>query len=174
MADDRDLLPGETELLRVHRHPVVIVRRTFVSIVVIAVVIAVISILAVANPLHLSRPQTTLAWFVEVVILIAALVYLDIQYIVWRSESLTITDQRVLYRRGVFGRFSRSIGLGRVQDVTTAQGFIGRVLGYGTVEVESAARDGAEVFDHVPDPVGFRNVLFEQLHGGHAAGPQAW
>jgi uncharacterized membrane protein YdbT with pleckstrin-like domain len=168
MAEDRDLLPGETELLRVHRHPVVIVRRTAVPILVIVVV------LAVGTVLPLRATVATLRWFVELVILIAALVYLDIQYIIWRSESLTVTDQRVLYRRGVFGRFSRSIGLGRVQDVTTAQGFVGRLLGYGTVEVESAARDGAEVFDHVPDPVGFRNVLFGQLQGGPNAAPQAW
>jgi uncharacterized membrane protein YdbT with pleckstrin-like domain len=174
MADDRELLPGESELMRVHRHPVVIVRRTALPVLGIVVVLVVISVIAARNPLHLTRAETTLAWFIELIILISALVYLDIQYIIWRSESLTITDQRVLYRRGVFGRFSRSIGLGRVQDVTTAQGFIGRLLGYGTVEVESAARDGAEVFDHVPDPVGFRNVLFEQLHGGHPAPPQAW
>ena len=168
MAEDRDLLPGETELLRVHRHPVVIVRRTALPVLVI------VAILAVGALLPLLRPVATLRWFVELVILIAALVYLDVQYIIWRSESLTVTDQRVLYRRGVFGRFSRSIGLGRVQDVSTAQGPFGRLFGYGTVEVESAARDGAEVFDHVPDPVGFRNVLFGQLHGGHGAAPQAW
>lgn len=174
MAEDRDLLPGETELLRVHRHPVVILRRTALPILGILVVLGAISVLAAGNPMHLSRSLTTLAWIIELVILIAGLIYLDIQYIIWRSESLTVTDQRVLYRRGVFGRFSRSIGLARVQDVTTAQGFIGRLFGYGTVEVESAARDGAEVFDHVPDPVGFRNVLFEQLHGGQGAAPQTW
>ncbi|MGI8607671.1 MAG: PH domain-containing protein [Candidatus Dormibacteria bacterium] len=174
MADERDLLPGETELLRVHRHPVVIVRRTVLPVLLIAVVLVVLGVLAGGNALHLRRETTTLGWFVELVILIAALVYLDIQYIIWRSESLTVTDQRVLYRRGVFGRFSRSIGLGRVQDVSTAQGFLGRIFGYGTVEVESAARDGAEVFDHVPDPVGFRNVLFEQLHGAHGTAPQTW
>ena len=168
MAEDRDLLPGETELLRVHRHPVVIVRRTALPVLVI------VAVLAVGALLPLGRQVATLRWFIELVILIAALVYLDVQYIIWRSESLTVTDQRVLYRRGVFGRFSRSIGLGRVQDVSTAQGPFGRLLGYGTVEVESAARDGAEVFDHVPDPVNFRNVLFAQLHGGHGAAPQAW
>lgn len=168
MADDRDLLPGETELLRVHRHPVVIVRRTAVP------VLGILVVLAVGAALPLRPPTATLRWFVELVVLIAALVYLDIQFIIWRSESLTVTDQRVLYRRGVFGRFSRSIGLGRVQDVSTSQGFIGRIWGYGTVEVESAARDGAEVFDHVPDPVNFRNVLFAQLHSGHSPAPQAW
>ncbi|MEA2683392.1 MAG: hypothetical protein QOK05_1720 [Chloroflexota bacterium] len=169
MAEDRDLVPGETVLLRVHRHPVVILRRVLVPLLVAIVVLG-------AGAYVSSRVTTTVApWFVEAVLLLAFLVYLDIQWILWRSETLTITDQRVLYRRGVFGRFSRSTGLARVQDVTTAQGVFGRLLNYGTVEVESAARDGAEVFDHVPDPANFRNVLFEQLHqGGHGATPQGW
>ncbi len=163
MADDRDLLPGEAVLLQVTRHPVVMARRAALPTLVVLVA------LAVGAFLPLRDQAGTLRWFVLLVLLIGYLVYLDIQFIVWRSETLTVTDQRVLYRRGVFGRFSRSTALARVQDVTTAQGMLGRVLDYGTVEVESAARDGAEVFDHVPDPSTFRNVLFEAIHGGHGA-----
>lgn len=169
MAEDRDLLPGETPLLRVHRHPVVIVRRVLVPL------LAAVVVLGGGAFLPLQSSAGELRWFAELILLLAFLVYLDIQWIIWRSETLTVTDQRVLYRRGVFGRFSRSTGLSRVQDVTTAQGMVGRMLNYGTVEVESAARDGAEVFDHVPDPANFRNILFEQLHqGGHGATPQGW
>ncbi|MFN2465381.1 MAG: PH domain-containing protein [Candidatus Dormibacteria bacterium] len=159
MAEDRDLLPGETVLLQVTRHPVVMARRAAVPAVVALVILAGGAFL----PLHAATG--TLRWFVLLVFLIGFLVYLDVQFIIWRSETLTVTDQRVLYRRGVFGRFSRSTALTRVQDVTTAQGLVGRMLNYGTVEVESAARDGAEVFDHVPDPANFRNVLFEAMHG---------
>ena len=64
----------------------------------------------------------------------------------------------------MIGRFSRSIGIGRVQDVTTSQGLLGRVFDYGTVEIESAGKDGAEILAYCPDPQGFRNVLLEQLH----------
>jgi uncharacterized membrane protein YdbT with pleckstrin-like domain len=169
MAEDRDLLPGETVLLSVHRHPVVILRRVLMPLLVALVVLI--------GGAFLPLPTTLgeLRWFFLLILLIAFLVYLDIQWIIWRSETLTITDQRVLYRRGVFGRFSRSTGLARVQDVTTAQGLLGRMLNFGTVEVESAARDGAEVFDHVPNPANFRNVLFEQVHqGDHGGTPQGW
>jgi uncharacterized membrane protein YdbT with pleckstrin-like domain len=166
VGEDRDLLPGETELLRVNRHPVVILRRTVIPLV------GGLVVLGVGAFLPLQPPAATARWFVLLLVLIALLVYLDIQYIIWRSETVTLTDQRVLLRRGVFGRYSRSIGMSRVQDVTTSQGFAGRVFNYGTVEVESAARDGAEVLDHVPDPANFRNVLFEHLRG--AAPQQPW
>jgi len=159
VAEDRDLLPGETELLHVNRHWVVLVRRVLVPVLVGSVV------LGVGAAVQLNQPLATYRWFALLVLLIGLLVFVDIRYIIWRSETVTLTDQRVLLRRGVFGKYSRSIGMQRVQDVTTAQGLGGRIFNYGTVEVESAARDGVEVLDHVPDPTNFRNVLFEHLRG---------
>jgi uncharacterized membrane protein YdbT with pleckstrin-like domain len=163
MPEDRDLIPGETVLLHVNKHVLVLVRRVLVPALVVLAIVVGLTLL----PLGSLRD---LRWFVILAVLLALFVYLDIQYIIWRSESYTISDQRVLLRRGVIGRFSRSIGIGRVQDVTTSQGLLGRVFDYGTVEIESAGKDGAEILAYVPDPQDFRNVLLEQLHPG--VGPQ--
>jgi uncharacterized membrane protein YdbT with pleckstrin-like domain len=158
MTEDRDLIPGETVLLHVNKHALVLVRRVLVpALVVLAILVGLVL-------LPLGAPIRDLRWFVVLAIVLALFVYLDIQYIIWRSESYTISDQRVLLRRGVIGKFSRSIGIGRVQDVSTSQGILGRVFDYGTVEIESAGKDGAEVLAYVPDPQDFRNVLLEQLH----------
>jgi uncharacterized membrane protein YdbT with pleckstrin-like domain len=157
MPEDRDLIPGENVLLHVNKHVLVLARRVLVpTLVVLAIVVGLLLL-----PLGALRD---LRWFVVLALLLALFVYLDIQYIIWRSESYTISDQRVLLRRGVIGKFSRSIGISRVQDVTTSQGLLGRVFDYGTVEIESAGKDGAEVLNYVPDPQDFRNVLLEQLH----------
>jgi uncharacterized membrane protein YdbT with pleckstrin-like domain len=164
MPEDRDLIPGETILLHVNKHILVLVRRVLVPSLVALAIMVGLALLPLGSPLR------DLKWFVILLVLLALFVYLDIQYIIWRSESYTISDQRVLLRRGVIGKFSRSIGIGRVQDVTTSQGLLGRVFDYGTVEIESAGKDGAEVLAYVPDPQDFRNVLLEQLHP--LGGPQ--
>jgi len=168
VAEDRDLLPGETELLHVNRHWIVFARRVTLPLLIGSIV------LGVGAAVHLDPPIGTYRWFVLLILLIGLLAYVDVQYIVWRSETVTLTDQRVLLRRGVFGKYSRSIGMQRVQDVTTSQGFLGRIFNYGTVEVESASKDGAEILDHVPDPANFRNVLFEHLRGSAPAQQQNW
>jgi uncharacterized membrane protein YdbT with pleckstrin-like domain len=157
MAEDRDLIPGEKVLLHVNKHVLVLVSRVLVPALVVLVISAGLALV----PLGSLRD---LRWFVILALLLGLFVYLDIQYIIWRSESYTISDQRVLLRRGVIGKFSRSIGIGRVQDVTTSQGLLGRVFDYGTVEIESAGKDGAEILSFVPNPDDFRNVLLEQLH----------
>jgi uncharacterized membrane protein YdbT with pleckstrin-like domain len=104
-------------------------------------------------------------------VLLLLLIYLDIQYVRWRSETYTVTDQRVILRRGVLGRFTKSIALNRVQDITTSQGMFARMFGYGTIEVESAGKDGAEVLTFVPQAGEFRNAIFERIQPGYGATP---
>jgi uncharacterized membrane protein YdbT with pleckstrin-like domain len=157
MADDKDLLPGETALLHINRHPLVLVQEVWGATIVVLGLSILLLIFGSA-----------LRWFLVLAMLLGLFVYLDIRYIVWRSVSYTITDQRILQRRGLLGKYTRSIGIARVQDVSTAQGILGRLFDYGDVEIESAGKDGAEVFTYVPDPEHFRNILFEQLHGPNA------
>jgi hypothetical protein len=52
--------------------------------------------------------------------------------------------------------------------VSTSQSLFGRLFDFGNVEIESAGKDGAEIFTYVPDPEHFRDILFEQLHGPNA------
>jgi uncharacterized membrane protein YdbT with pleckstrin-like domain len=163
MSRDEELLPDEKALLHVNRHPLVLISRTW-WVTLLALVVLVVGV-AWTPPAGFLRDGRL---FIVLVILLAAFVYFDIQFILWRSESYTITDQRIILRRGVVSKYSRSIGMTRVQDVTTFQGALGRVFDYGNVEVESAGRDGAEVLTFVPHPTEFRNVLFECLHGGSA------
>lgn len=164
MADekDKDLLPGETALLHLNRHPLVLVREVLGPTLVVLAISVVLVLIPFAGTLK------DLRWFLVLALLLGLFVYLDIRYIIWRSVTYTVTDQRILQRRGVLGKFSRSIGIARVQDVSTSQSVFGRLFDYGNVEIESAGRDGAEVFTYVPDPDRFRNILFEQLHGPDA------
>ena len=119
--------------------------------------------------LPLSGSLRDLRWFAVLLVALVIFIFVDVQYIRWRAESYTITDQRIITRRGVIGRFSRSIGLARVQDVTTYQGALGRLFGYGTVEVDSAGRDGVEVLTFVPRPLEFRNAIYESIQEPGAA-----
>jgi uncharacterized membrane protein YdbT with pleckstrin-like domain len=162
MAEDKDLLPGETPLLHINRHPLVLVKEVLVPTLVILAISIVLVLIKFGGTLR------DLRWFIVLAMLLGLFVYLDIRYIIWRSVTYTITDQRILQRRGVLGKFTRSIGIARVQDVSTSQSVFGRLFDFGNVEIESAGKDGAEIFTYVPDPEHFRDILFEQLHGPNA------
>jgi uncharacterized membrane protein YdbT with pleckstrin-like domain len=77
----------------------------------------------------------------------------------WEGDSLTVTDQRVVLEEGVFQRSSKVIPLNRVQDVSTVQTLLGRVLDFGTVEIDAAGPSGAERFAYVRSPMRVRDQV---------------
>jgi hypothetical protein len=44
----------------------------------------------------------------------------------------------------------------------TKLSLLGRMLGYGRVEIDAAGAQGAEVLDHLPNPGRFRDLVFMQ------------
>jgi len=100
-----------------------------------------------------------------------ALLWFIVVWIRWQSITYVLTDQRIKLESGVFGRQEKIIPIDRVQDCTTRQSLIGRILGYGRVEVDAAGAQGAEVLDHLPKPGEFRDQVFvqsEKRRGGMA------
>lgn len=63
----------------------------------------------------------------------------------WRSNTLELTDRRVVLRSGVFSKNERSIPLVKVQDVTVNRGPVGRLFGFGDLRIESAGGSSTEI-----------------------------
>ena len=91
-----------------------------------------------------------------------ALLWLIVVWIRWQSIRYTLTDQRIKLESGVFSRSEKIIPIDRIQDCTTRQSLVGRILGYGRVEVDAAGAQGAEVLLHLPRPGRFRDQVFVQ------------
>ena len=160
----RDLLPGETLILQDHPHWVVIVK-SLVAPIVLLIVAAVIDATVTKTGIDHFRTIVSL-----VAIAIAGL-WLIVVWIRWQSTSYTLTNQRIKIESGVFGRQSKMIPIDRVQDCTTKQSLIGRMLGYGRVEVDAAGAQGAEVLDHLPNPSVFRDQVFVQSERRRSGAP---
>jgi uncharacterized membrane protein YdbT with pleckstrin-like domain len=69
----------------------------------------------------------------------------------WRTTHYVITTHRLLYRTGVLSRHGRDIGLSRITDVSFRQRLSERLVGSGTLSIETAGEGGATVFAAVPD-----------------------
>jgi uncharacterized membrane protein YdbT with pleckstrin-like domain len=147
------LLPGENLVLTDHPHWIVIVKSLVVPVVLLVAVAVADFTALVGNDLTL---PLTLG-----VIAVAGL-WLIVVWIRWQSTAYTLTDQRIKIETGVFSRQSKMIPIDRVQDCTTRQSLVGRILGYGRVEVDAAGAQGAEVLDHLPNPDVFRDQVFVQ------------
>src|SRR5665213_388475 len=162
------LLPGETLILKVHPHWIVVVK-SLAAPIVLLIVAVVVDFTATNTGIEHLRLIVTLG-----AIAIAGL-WLIVVWIRWQSTSYTLTDQRIKIETGVFGRQSKMIPIDRIQDCMTKQSLVGRMLGYGRVEIDAAGAQGAEVLDHLPNPSAFRDQVFvqsEKRRGGQAPAAQ--
>jgi uncharacterized membrane protein YdbT with pleckstrin-like domain len=79
-----------------------------------------------------------------------ALLLLPIGIAAWRwvvtmSTRYTLTDQRLILRRGVFGRSTDYVELYRVKDSHYTQSFFERLLGLGTITLRTTQDSAALV-----------------------------
>lgn len=88
-------------------------------------------------------------------------------FIVWRSTHFVFTNERVLLREGVLNRQQRDIPLTRVNDVSSSQNLLDRLLGCGKLTVESAGERGQSVLYNIPKVVRVQKVVYELVEADH-------
>ena len=95
-------------------------------------------------------------WFILCVLLIAAfgvgIILLLYWYIKTRATALTVTDQELMYERGILSKDRTSVSLKHIRSVNIAQGFVNRVMGVGTVQVSTAGDLPEFTIADMPDP----------------------
>jgi len=160
----RDLLPGERILVSSCRHWVVLLRPIVTTILGGIVLLVILNLLPLAGELRL---------FLLLGVLLAAILIINLYYWAWRAHEYVLTDQRVILNEGIVSKFSRSISIDRIQDLTTFQGLWGRTWGFGDIELESAGREGAELLSTVPRPQQLRNAIFAQIEARRRPGGSA-
>ena len=93
-------------------------------------------------------------WLRLAVVVVAGIVVLRWvvwPFLVWLTTSYVVTDRRLITRVGVIARLGRDMPLSRVNDVTFEHsGLLERLLGCGTLVVESAGERGQLVLRDVP------------------------
>jgi len=150
----RELLPGERVLASSSRHWIVLFRPFSATVLTMLIGWVILILVPVAGELKL---------FLALAIALAGLGILNLYYWGWRAHEYVLTDQRVILNEGILSKFSRSIAIDRIQDLTTFQGVWGRAWGFGDIELESAGRESAEVLSTVPRPQQLRNAIFAQM-----------
>lgn len=154
---DDSLTDDEHVVLHLHPHWVKMIFPAFWTVVAgVAVIIAVV-----------------LGWSNVAVLAIGAvglLLFLWLAFwpfVVWRSTHFVFTNERVLLREGVLNRQQRDIPLTRVNDVSSNQNLLDRLLGCGSLTVESAGERGQSVLRNIPKVVRVQKVVYELVEADH-------
>ena len=91
-------------------------------------------------------------------------------YLRWCTTTYTVTNRRLITRRGILSKTSLEMPLDRVVDVASERGVVDRMLGCGTLRLQTAAEGGTLVLQDVLDVA---ELLFSSP-ASLAGAPRVW
>jgi uncharacterized membrane protein YdbT with pleckstrin-like domain len=152
MAFPEDVMTAdESVVLHLHPHWKAMIRPVAILLVAIAAVVATL--------IWLDNEIVT--YIVSAIAAVVAVVFVVWPWLVWRTTHYVLTNERVLLQTGVFSRERRDIPLSRVNDHSMAQTFVERMLGCGTLTIESAGERGQSVLTDIPQVEKVQTKLYE-------------
>ena len=98
---------------------------------------------------------------IVVVAVVLAIVFVLVPVLRWRTTLFVVTTRRVVVRTGVLSRQGRDVPLSRINDVTFSHDLLERMLGCGTLVVESAGERGQVTLSEVPHVESVQRTLYE-------------
>ncbi|MFC4148364.1 PH domain-containing protein [Micromonospora mangrovi] len=110
----------------------------------------------------------TIALYAIAVVGLVLVVWLGLRpFLVWRTTHYLFTNERVLLQEGIFSRNRRDLPLTRINDHSMHQKFLERLLGCGTLTIESAGERGQSVLRDVPRVDRVQTTLYELVEAQH-------
>jgi uncharacterized membrane protein YdbT with pleckstrin-like domain len=155
------LTADEHVVLHLHPHWKALIRPVLVLVLAIAAVVA-------GSVLLPEGDAGMIGLYVIAALGLALVVWLSIwPVVVWRGTHYLFTNERVLLQQGVFSLDRRDIPLNRVNDHTMNQQFVERLLGCGTLTIESAGERGQTVLTDIPHVGQVQTKLYELVEADH-------
>ncbi|ETK33410.1 PH domain-containing protein [Microbispora sp. ATCC PTA-5024] len=152
---DHYLTEGERVVLSFHPHW----KRLILPFLALIVVVA-----AAGAALFLIPGDYEYAGYARIAVAVVALVALTlwtfIPYLRWTTTSYTLTSHRFAISTGILNKSDDDIPLAKVNSVSSDQRFVERLLGCGTLRVESASEKGEIDYRDIPKIQLVRQELF--------------
>jgi uncharacterized membrane protein YdbT with pleckstrin-like domain len=147
---------GETVALDLHPHWWFFSKHILTGI---PLLLALVGVFAVRD-IEYVNSVTALGWAILAVIWA---IWLGLKYLQWQFTNFVVTDDRVIYRHGVFAKHGVEIPLERINNINFDQRIWERIIGAGDLDIESAGREGQSHFEDVRHPDGVQQEIYRQM-----------
>jgi hypothetical protein len=135
-------------------------RQHWLVLLVVGLADGILAIAALVAAALLASVQGVLG--VLAVLAVFPIIHFVLRYLNWYNEQYIVTNRRVMQISGVINKHVSDSSLEKVNDVVLDQSILGRVWGYGTVEIITGSDIGINIFRHMAQPVRFKTEMLNQ------------
>lgn len=98
-------------------------------------------------------------WNVGLIAFGIAALYFGWKFLEWRHNIWVITNFRVIDEFGILNINTKESPLDKINNVSYNQTILGRILGFGNVEIQTAATIGETVYESVDGPKTLKDTI---------------
>jgi hypothetical protein len=98
------------------------------------------------------------------VLLVISLAWLGKHYWSWYAQDYIVTNRRVLKVEGIFNKRSADSSLEKINDAVLEQNLVGRILGYGDLDIMTASEESVDRYRMLDQAPRFKKVMLDQKH----------
>jgi hypothetical protein len=109
----------------------------------------------------IAGPLSTLLGWAYGLFLLIGIVGTAWYAVVWRKERYLVTTRRVIETGGVLSTYSRDTSLSMITDMLVSQPWLGRVFGFGELELLTASEAGRTKLRFLSDANKFKGTLLD-------------
>ncbi|MEM2914198.1 MAG: PH domain-containing protein [Candidatus Bathyarchaeia archaeon] len=104
-----------------------------------------------------------LPYWIQIVSATALILTMLMVLLDWLCINYYLTNLRLIEERGIIGKRIMMVPLNKVQDITCRFGILGRIFGFGDLEIESAGTYGKIIFNFIANPRKRKEEINEAL-----------
>ena len=83
----------------------------------------------------------------------------------WSNDLYVVTNRRIIQAQGVINKHIIDSSLEKINDVVLTQSVLGRILGYGDLEILTGSEIGVNLLRRIAEPVRFKTEMMNQKEG---------
>ena len=83
----------------------------------------------------------------------------------WWNDIYVVTNRRIIQAQGIINKHVIDSSLEKINDVVLTQSMLGRMLGYGDVEILTGSEIGVNLLKRITEPVRFKTEMLNQKEG---------
>jgi uncharacterized membrane protein YdbT with pleckstrin-like domain len=80
----------------------------------------------------------------------------------WANDVYAVTNRRIIQISGIINKHSIDSSLEKINDLVLNQSMMGRLLGYGDLEILTGSEIGVNLLRRIADPVRFKTEMLNQ------------
>jgi Bacterial PH domain/Short C-terminal domain len=163
---ENHLSRNEEIVYRSRQHWFAVIARTWIWIVAAIVGLALTIFINSNSPVFGNDTLDGILTVVVFVAFLGSIAYIGFVLWDWHNQEWIITTQRVIRAEGVLNKSVSDSNLEKINDAKLDQSFFGRIFGFGTLDILTAAEEagGTNVADFpmIAEPVAFKKAMFDQ------------